>query len=297
MQSSPLVDVAISVYGKPYQTAVTLLSLLRYSGQWIDKIYITEERRQPSGAEFQILRQLLQGCNIIYFKPRFFLWYKDITKSYKRHLLRFSAFRHAVRYQYAWEKTDKSYLLLTHNDVLYKDDIIGAYLEHIGDSIGVGKIGQCWNCPAFKAKRCWGEMYDKYQPDHAEVTELYKTYGNVRKTPLNKIIRPGYSWPLPECRLNEFTVLINMAIASRVTMPHGSAYPLGLTDNVDTGTRWFRQISAMGIRATHFEYDPYAHHGWANVATSGHQSLFDKSAYELEEKIAHQLLQAEFGIK
>jgi len=296
MQARPLVDVAVSVYGKPYQTAVTLLSLMRYSGQWIDKIYITEERKQPNGSDLTLLHQLLRDYNTVYYTPRFFLWYEDITKSYKRHLLSLPAFRHAVRYQYAWEKTDKSYLLLTHNDVLYRDDIVGAYLERIGDAVGIGKVGQCWNCPAYKAQKCWGGMYDQYQPDYAEIEQLYQTYGNVRKTPFQKIICADHSWPLPECRLNEFTALINMPLARRVTMPYGPAYPLGITDGVDTGTKWFRQISEMGLRATNFEYDPYAQHGWASAVSSGHQSLFDKSMYDAEEERAYQVLQNEYGL-
>ena len=129
MTEKRTVDVAINVYGKPYQTAITLLSLLKHSGQWIDKIYFIEERKQPANTDLRFLYTLF-GDRLIRFRPSFWLW----TNPFKRRfLLKFSAFRHAIRYQYAWEKSDKQYLLITHNDVLYTDDLVGAYLQNIGD--------------------------------------------------------------------------------------------------------------------------------------------------------------------
>jgi len=38
------VDVAINVYGKPYQTALTIQSLLKYSGNHIGKIFLILEK-------------------------------------------------------------------------------------------------------------------------------------------------------------------------------------------------------------------------------------------------------------
>ncbi len=257
---------------------------------------MTEERRQPVGTDRQILRNLLRNYKVTYYIPRFFLWCEDLTRSYKRHLLRLPAVRHSIRYQHAWEKTDKPYLLIMHNDVRYYDDLVGAYLANIGQFIGIGKIGQCWNCPAYKSRNCWGGIYDTYHPEYEEIAQLYSTYGNVRNTPFSAVIRPGQAWPLPECRLNEFTALINMDVARQVTMPYGPAYPFGTMDGVDMGTQWFRQISQLGLRATNFEYDTFAKHGWTNEHTSGHQSLFDKTMYDAEEEIARQVLEDEFGV-
>jgi hypothetical protein len=41
------VDVSIAFYGKPYQAIVTIKTLIKQSGQYIDKIYLSRERRQP----------------------------------------------------------------------------------------------------------------------------------------------------------------------------------------------------------------------------------------------------------
>ncbi|MBL0045733.1 MAG: hypothetical protein IPP33_15440 [Flavobacteriales bacterium] len=66
------VDVAINVYGKPAQTAVTLLSLIEHSGQWIDRIWFIEERRQPFDARFDELKNYL-GDRLIHYRPWFWL--------------------------------------------------------------------------------------------------------------------------------------------------------------------------------------------------------------------------------
>jgi hypothetical protein len=57
------VDVAIHVYGKPYQTAVTLFSLLKHSEQWIDKIYFVQDRYQPVGTNLSSLKKQLSFRN------------------------------------------------------------------------------------------------------------------------------------------------------------------------------------------------------------------------------------------
>ncbi|RYF69928.1 MAG: hypothetical protein EOO39_16660, partial [Cytophagaceae bacterium] len=194
------VDVAISVYGKPNITAVTLLSLLRQSAQWIDTIYFIEERKQPEHTDYSLLKTWLKPYNVVYYRPWVNYGYQNMNESPRRHLLALPPFRHALRYQYAWEKTDKKRLFITHNDVLYKGDLIGAYLEAIGDGIGIGKVGQCWNCPAFKEQLCDGDRYLTYRPSEAEVIQLYAKHGDPRGGSFQKQLAKQGSWPLPECR-------------------------------------------------------------------------------------------------
>jgi len=296
MKPTPPVDVAISVYGKPYQTVVTLLSLLRYSEQWINKIYVTIDKQQPEGADFTLLRQVLEPYNVVYYEPLFFIPYSNILKSRKRYLLHFPPFRKAVRYQYAWEKTDRKYLFFTHNDVLYTGDLIKEYLENIGDGIGIGKVGQCWNCPAFMARKCGGEKYWQYRPSFEEVKELYDQYGSKRGTPFYEVSTPEEPWPFPECRLNEYASMINMQVARPVTLPNGPALPYGLIGNIDTGSEWFRKISLLGYKTKHFDFDPYAQHAWTNGVNNGNQALHNRALYDAEEQMARQKLQEEFGL-
>jgi hypothetical protein len=286
------VDVAVSLYGKPQQSAVTLLSLLKHSGQWIDTIYLAIDPKQPPGTDYSLLRSLLRSYKVVYQKCLFHFDYFDLTTNRLRYLLPFAPFRHSVRYQYAWERSDKQYLLVMHNDVLFKDDLVGAYLKNIGDAIGIGQIGMCHNCPAHKANLCDGERYWDYRPDYAEVMRLHSDHGKLRHVPLDRIITPAHHWPLPECRLNEFVAMINLPVARPLTMPFGPAYPFGAWGPMDTATAWFQSVSQQGYRAVHFDFFPdFADHGWTNVARSGHLALLDRSRYEAEEQIAYDLLQ------
>lgn len=41
------VDVVIGAYGKPYQTIVAILSILKYCGRHISKIWLREELHHP----------------------------------------------------------------------------------------------------------------------------------------------------------------------------------------------------------------------------------------------------------
>ena len=34
------IDVAINYYGKPYQTALTIATLLEHSAEWVESIYL-----------------------------------------------------------------------------------------------------------------------------------------------------------------------------------------------------------------------------------------------------------------
>ncbi|TAG24483.1 MAG: hypothetical protein EAZ32_18600 [Cytophagia bacterium] len=290
--SSLIVDVAISVYGKPYQTAVTLLSLLKHSGQWIDKIYFIEERKQPKNTDFSFLYQLL-GARIVRYVPRFWFWY-NVFKY--RFLLKWTTYRHSIRYQYAWEKSDKDYLLILHNDVLFNGDLVGAYLENLDEnSLGIGKIGQCWNCPAYKENLCNGSKYWDYRPEKEALIEITKKHP-LDRTPmtLNIIERQG-AWPLPECRLNEYVALINLKKAKSVTIPHGKTIPFGVFD-LDTGTRWFWEVSNMGYRVQNFDFESYAKHDWVRGINNGHEALLNNTIYQAGEAKALEKLNTDFGL-
>lgn len=291
------VDVAISVYGKPNITAVTLMSLLKQSGQWIDTIYFIEERKQPEHTDYAWLKEWLKPYKVVYYRPWVNYGYKNMNESPRRHLLPLPALRQSLRYQYAWEMSDKNKLFITHNDVLYKRDLIGAYLNHIGDGIAIGKVGQCWNCPAFKEGICDGDRYLDYRPSKAEVVQLYTRHGDARGGSYQKQLDKQGAWPLPECRLNEYACLIDLEKARPATNPYGKAQPFGFFGNIDIASDWFSDVIHQGFSVTHFDYDPYAAHSWVNAFNNGHRALSDRVIYDTEEEIARQYLETEFGVK
>jgi hypothetical protein len=292
MTPSPLVDVAINVYGKPYQTAVTLLSLLKHSGTWIDRIYFIEERRQPEGTDLRPVLRLL-GDRVTHYRPQFWFWVDDERKY--GWAFRWSAVRRSIRYQYGWEKSDKPYLFVLHNDVLFDGDLVGRYLREIGSYAGVGPIGQCWNCPAFAAQVCEPSRYADYQPSRAELRALAEQYPAPRKSEYERVF-PDHSWPLPECRLNEFAALLHLDSVRSLTMPLGAFYPFGMYGGFDTGVHWFHQMNRAGHRFRHVDLAPDAVHGWASEARSGHGSLFDTNRYQAEERAARARLNDEFNL-
>lgn len=293
MRPSPVVDVAINVYGKPYQTAVTLLTLLKHSGPWIDKIYFVEERRQPKGTDLKPLLRVL-GNRVTHYRPWFWFWVNNELKY--RWAFRFAAVRAGIRYQYAWEQSDKDYLFVVHNDVLFEGDLIGRYLSEIDSYAGVGPIGQCWNCPAFAAQLCDSTRYLAYRPSREELRQLSERYPAPRENEYERCF-PDHSWPLPECRLNEFAALVNLKTARSLTMPQGDLYPFGLAGGFDVGSHWFHQMNLAGFPFKHVPLEPLAYHGWVSSARSGHGALFDQDRYAAEEAMARQKLRDDFQIE
>lgn len=282
--AAPMVDVAINVLGKPYQTAVTLHSLLEHCGPWIDRIHVNLERGRPVAEHACWLAPLRD--RVVVHRPRFALGVRPV---HVRWPYRWAPYRHAVRYQKAWEATDKAWLFVTHNDVRYTADIIGAMLAQAAGRIAVGPVGQCWNCPAFSAGRCGPDRFMRYKPGLAEWHRLLADHPAPRKRHYPPVKGPSGPWPLPECRINEWSMLVNMAIARPATMPVGAAVPLGAFHGLDVGTAWFGAVLRAGHRVAHFGIDGYAEHAWASTHGNGHEALLSPEEYLCSEARAEAL--------
>ncbi|MCB0771200.1 MAG: hypothetical protein KDC00_12450 [Flavobacteriales bacterium] len=285
-----LVDIAINAYGKSHQTAVTLLSLLRHSGQHIRTIRITLERRQPFDADFVDLLAHL-GDRATIHRPRFWFGTRPTRTTW---LLQWRPYRHSLRYQYAWETSDRPFLFVTHNDVKYTGDIIGAMLDRIPGHVAIGPVGQCWNCPAALAQHCGPDSYSTYRPNYTEWKALAAKHPGPRAAHYHRVVDPNKPWPLPECRVNEWSMLVDMRIARPLTMPFGDAVPLGALYGLDVGTQWFHDVLNNGERIAHFDIAPYAAHAWASVTGGGHAALVNKDVYDAEEERAWAYLTTEF---
>jgi Glycosyl transferase family 8 len=278
------VDVAICVYGKPYQTATALASLLEHSGQHIDRIYFQEERNQPFGENVSYLPRCFSEQNIIHFKPKFHLG----TEATNRKRLFEIDYRSSIRYQHAWEQTDKRYLFVMHNDCLFDSDIVGGMLGKLEDQTftGVGLIGQCWNCPAYSAKVCNGDIYESYKPTAEEAMRLAQQYPSPRTSAEN--INLASPMPLPECRLNEFACLINVRMVRHLIYPLGTLEPFGAF-GLDTGTGWFRSLTLRGYRFLNWKQGFI--HAWCSETGNGFSSDKDFDIYSRDEEKAAKYLQ------
>jgi tetratricopeptide (TPR) repeat protein len=282
------VDVAINVYGKPYQTYITLLSLWKHSGQHINKIFFIEERSQPFNAQFEMIYQRFEGKLEIYVPSS-----QIFNHFFKPDMVRKNYYRISLRYQYAWEKSLNQYLFITHNDVLYHDDIIGTMLKEIQPNyVGIGQIGQCWNCPAKVAKICNSHNYMDLNLSYEEAVDLTEKYSPLaRKEQALQLIDKNNPIPLPECRLNEFACLIDRKTTMNDIMPRGSVPPFGAYSGIDLACGWFKGLSLLGYKFKHFEISKFCTHGWIEGAGASSKlrraSLEGKSEeYERRENIA-----------
>ncbi len=93
------VDVAINVYGKPYETLVALKTLMLHSGRHIDKIYFIFEKTQPFGHTVSDFNFVIKNFdNIECFVPEHFLFISSTDRSrYHDKDHKFS-----LRYRYAF---------------------------------------------------------------------------------------------------------------------------------------------------------------------------------------------------
>lgn len=296
-----LVDVAINYYGKPYHTMVTLASLLEHSAPHIGKIYLIKEAQQPEGAH--LIDDLIAATDwdVEVFTPRYYLgWQRSRTPSILlRRLLvgpRDRDFRLSYRYQYALETSERRYVFLTHNDVLFQADAISpmlALIQREGHA-GVGDIGACWKCPAHAASLCTDNRPQQLRLSHEEAVRLYEQYPSEHRNPNASRLDQTNPIPFPECRLNEWFALIDTAAYRRETKPWGSTEPLGSYELGDVGIAWFRSMMHKGYSFGHYNQG-YRHPWTPERGGGGHEALFDDVLYETEERAAQQYYETHYG--
>jgi hypothetical protein len=263
------IDVIINVYGKPWQTLCTLKSLMHHSGRHIDRIYLIEERQQPEDVRWIYS----YFDNLITYVPFRYEFAKN-TVNFRNDVDRFS-----IRYQYGFEKSDKRHVFITHNDVLYVEDVVGGMLSKIGEAIGIGEIGQCWNCPANHVGLCSGEKFYEWNPTYEQVLELplphVRTYAEA--------ISREYPKPMPECRLNECACLIDRTASNRETPPNGNTNFFGIY-GIDLGIFWFRSLHIKGYKFVDYRRG-WVHSYWSDLET-GYQTQLNAEIYVKSEERA-----------
>jgi hypothetical protein len=277
------IDVCLNVYGKPYQTIITLKSLLKYSGYLIDKIFITFEPNQPEPLDINFLEKEINYDKIFYHIPKYFLW---INRSDINYFVSDTDYRLSFRYQYGIENTDKKYLFIIHNDVLFKSDILKSFLEKIEDYAGIGQIGQCWNCPMFYENKCNGDKFENFKPSYDEVIEDTMKYPESRTFIFRGSIDKENPMPLPECRLNEWCCLLDMEIYKKEIYPNGNVLPFGGYFKMDLGDEWFRQMVLKGYKFKNVDINEWCTHGYFSEINRGHPSALNNEIYVRDEGLA-----------
>ncbi len=274
-KKSQQIDILINVFGKPWQTALALLSLLEHCGQHIDKIYFHEEY---ATSEFErnnhdILLNYLPKP-VIHFRPPY--WLSSHTAEEER--LKEEDYRLSMRYQYGFENSGKNFVLLIHNDIEVLGDIVQEYLASIEDATAIGELGQCWWCPAGQLGYCNSSNYENFKPKYHQLMYIYNNNMDyTERRAYNLGLKQEFwerPWPLPECRINEWCMLINLNKARPDSMPYGPARPLGgqfasgakigedweHIVNLDTGVQWFRDLHKLGHSFKHYPIEKFIVH-------------------------------------
>ena len=304
IQNNSKIDVAIAFYGKPYQTIVTIKTLMLLSKQHIDKIYISRERKQPHGDYIGIFKIM------DYFKND-----PDVrlVVQYPHHHLGAGAadleraktntrWRQSIMYQYAFETTDKKYLCIMHNDMLYHRDIIGDMLNEFQQGslnlAGIGSIGQCWSCPAGPdwGNKCNLYKFEKYVPSMEEALEITNMYPTPRQDIQKKVIQEGRVHMLPECRLNEFCALFDVEKYRAETVPNGKIGCFGGGwGGIDTGTIWSHDMYKAGYTFRPILLEDYTTHAPFDGTGSGTKAYTSAEIYWNAEEKARQYIEENFG--
>ena len=263
------VDVAMCVFGKPYQTVATLASLLDRSGQHIGRVFIQEEKYQPWGDRVDYIKDVFPEWDVdTYIPPKFVdtFWLSETP------LGRDGTTLGSVRYQDAWERSEADFLFVTHNDGLFKGDTIGQMLEAMGDEYsGAGIVGQCWNCPMNFAGVCNGDRHEGFNPTYDEAIALIRAHPGPRMR--EEFIDIEHPMPVSECRLGEFACLISLRKTKHLVMPLGPVVPFGWFTH-DIGVEWFRQMRLRGHRfrnmAPDYQHSPFLNNGNGSIALDDH---------------------------
>jgi len=300
------IDVCVNVLGKPYQTLITLKTLLMHSSDWIDKIYFIEESQQPIDYDFNFIQSNLNFENLIRHKTKHFFGWSYDRYPKKEKLIGDQDLLESVRYEYGLKNTDKKYMLIIHNDIIFTDDVVKFYMDSIdGEYAGLGRIGQCWNCPMSSAGLCDGEkIFDNIENskyDYGAVMDVFNKYPPARLQSIEMIDRKK-PIPLPECRLNEFCTLINVDLYKKNVIPNGNVHPIGgmFFDSMDTGIVWFREMVELGYKFKHVNPEDdktrkYMHCYFSEDGT-GHLSMLSRKSYEVSELRAKEYLEKHFKI-
>ena len=297
------VDVSVIYYGKPYQTIVSILSLLKYSKKHINSIYITVEKKQPfdtAGEIYRVIQVVEPLVTLRLFYPKSF--YDLGPLDYVRTLVD-ESYRFAIPYQYPLENAQAEYLFIMHNDMVFHDDMIAKMLlefEKKRNLAGTGSIGQCWSCPASDsfAGHCGGYKFQEFRPTQQMALEIHNNHNTPRRELDIEILQTGRVHPLPECRLNEYACMIRLTTYRATTLPKGQNVCFGGNwgFTADLGTGWFYQMVNQGHEFQHFRLEDYAIHSSFNPIGQGIHAYSKSDNYNLSEKNAKVYLIDNFGI-
>ncbi len=256
------IDVAIQSYKKPESLIYTIFSLKKHCGELIDTIYINDDCSGDGTIDFYKDKEFLKRIEPIKIKIRentkasgytYTLVTREMwhNKNFieKLQLLghfiinraKFYKNSNDVRYQWAFNSTDKKYLFLIHDDIKFYDDILNYYYSIIDkdENIAiVGDLGGSQRCPFGP---CGQECSPQKIMDGSIPNKIWPLTGknSFFLTLLGRYKR--------NCRINEWCCLINVDISKKIFDKYG-VYFGNYEGGGDVGTFWFDKIIKDGYR-------------------------------------------------
>jgi hypothetical protein len=292
-------DVCINIWGKPYQTAVAVNSLLSSSSDIIGNIFLVIEKVQPASFDLSLLLDNIDSRDlVITYTPKYYLAPNELAdlELFKND----QDYRHSIRYQYAIDSSRRKWLLLLHNDILITSSlrpILDQLLDNNERYFAAGDIGQCWNCPLPPA--CDGGRLlanirgNDLSPEF--IANLVNEKPQLRTYQRKGAIDFSSPFPMPECRVNEWFAFLNLdAIrhaSSQIYIPPFGAYTWSRAGSYtnDIGEDWFRAMLATGKEFYNIDHSSYMIHGpfrGNSHIPAGHSSYLSANIYDQEEAAA-----------
>lgn len=138
----------------------------------------------------------------------------------------------------------------------------------------------------------------QYRPGKEEAIALHKAHNTPRQQIDIEIIEAGRVHPLPECRLNEYTALINVALYRQQTLPIGDigCYGGGWM-GADLGTVWFHDMINRGFTFKHIALETYAKHSPFDDSGAGSVAYLKADRYWKSEQKAIEYINANYPQK
>lgn len=242
-------DVAVQSFKKPELLLYTLLSLKKYSQDSIDTIWIQDDSNDAEIIKFydsDSFRKALFPWNIKIRKnsqrggwwftpvkglyPKYLAFYKRVLFSIRARYYGtgFELKRENSRYQWAIDNTEKKYLMIIHDDIVFYQDVIVGVLNKFNsdESLAiVGDLGQCWRC--------------NYHHSGCNPQKIIQGHRPSIFWPGIPPNMHGHRWP---CRINEWCCILKVDVAKHIENKYHVLY--GNMDNSgDVSAYWFNLIN------------------------------------------------------
>ncbi|WP_151813788.1 hypothetical protein [Acinetobacter ursingii] len=245
------IDVAVQSFKKPELLLYTLLSLKKFEKNQIDQVWIQDDSSDDTVAFYESgeFKKALYPWKINVKKnnQRSGWWFTPVKGLYPKYLsmykrilfsLRskyrgtgFQLLRENSRYQYGIDNTEKKFLLIIHDDIVFYKPFLSEILDEFmnNDKLAiVGDLGQCWRCD-YKNKGCTPQ-------------KIVQGYRPSKFWPDKNPDAIGHRWP---CRVNEWCSIIRIEAAKSVEKKYNVLF--GNYDNHgDVAAYWFNLVNQSG---------------------------------------------------